>query len=412
MYLFFHSLYADIRALPRAVYILIAGQFLNKFGSYVYPFLTLYLNSIGYSASSVASVIAVMGVGNIFGPLVGGYLADAIGRKRTIAISLFGSAFATLGIYTSTGYYWGLLLFSFANGFLWFMYGPAASALMTDLVPSEKRLTAYAMFRLALNGGFAAGPAVGGILYITAPWLVFFGDALTTIMCGFLILAYLPHGLRTIQERAGSFKVFLRSWKEALIDLGNHALFKQYLLALMFMALGFCQVFSVLALSAKDSGLSAREYGLVMSWNGLLILLVELPISHWLKRFESKRVLTVGFALIGIGLGVFGIVDTFTGFIGAMTVFTIGEIIALPVGMAYSSDLAPVKYRGRYLGLRGIIWGVAGCLASGGLVIQNQIGPGVWVIAGVSGLLSAILISLPVSGSSKMPGNEEVVDPT
>lgn len=395
MYSFINSLFADIRALPRAVFILVIGQFLNRFGAYVYPFLALYLTALDYSAAKVSIIIAAMGAGNMLGPIAGGYLADAIGRKRTIVISLFGSALGTLGIYAAAAHYPALLVVCFANGFVSFMYGPAASALLTDLVPSERRLTAYAMIRLALNGGFAAGPAIGGLLYASGPWLIFVGDALTTSICGLLTLAYLPDGLRTIRGQATSAAVFFKSWKAALRDLSTHNLFKQYLMALFFMAFGFCQVFSVLALSTRDKGLSPSQYGLIMSLNGLLILIVELPITHWLKRFAPKRVLAVGFTLIGVGLVAFSAAQDFSGYVFAMLLFTIGEIIALPVGMAYSSELAPIEFRGRYLGLRGIIWGAAGCLASSGLVIYDHLGLTVWILAGVSSILAGLIICLP-----------------
>ncbi|MEM0967584.1 MAG: MFS transporter [Verrucomicrobiota bacterium] len=395
MYLFFHSLYKDIRAQPRVVYVILLGLFLTRFGTYVFPFLALYLSSLGYSAGHVAAVLAVMGFGNILGPLAGGYLADAIGRKRTMSIALFGSALATLGIYASADRYGLLLAVVFFNGFIGFLYGPASNALLTDLVPADQRVTTFALIRLAMNGGFAAGPAVGGLLYATAPVLMFIGDAFTTLLCATLISVYVPHGLRTIRGKAGSLKVFVQSWKAALSDLRTHHLYKQYLLAIFFMAFGFCQVFSVLAMSTKDTGLSASEYGLIMSVNGLLILLIELPMSHFLKRFAPRRVLAVGFGLIGFGLFGFGMAGSHLGFLLAMILFTLGEIVALPVGMAYSSGLAPEEFRGRYLGLRGITWGVAGALASTGLVIYSEIGIAVWFIAGASSLIGTLVVLLP-----------------
>ena len=78
-----------------------------------------------------------------------------------------------------------------------------------------------------------------------------------------------------------------------------------------------------------------------------------------------------------------------------MSLFTVGEIIALPVGMAYSSELAPKEYRGRYLGLRGITWGIAGALAGMGLIIYENLGLTVWLIAGASSRLGTIVVLLP-----------------
>lgn len=162
------------------------------------------------------------------------------------------------------------------------------------------------------------------------------------------------------------------------------------------MAFGFCQVFSVLAMSTKDAGLTPRQYGILMSFNGLLILLIELPVSHWLKRFAPKRVLAVG-----LGLFAFGLAQSYAGFFTAMMLFTLGEIVALPVSMAYSSALTPQEFRGRYLGLRGIIWGTAGALASTGLVIYDYIGLTVWFIAGASSLVGMMVVLLPARISRK-----------
>ncbi|MEM8867536.1 MAG: MFS transporter [Verrucomicrobiota bacterium] len=399
MYSFFSSLFSDIRALPRPVYILVAGQFLNRFGSFVFPFLTLYLLAADYSSLKIASIIGGMGFGNMLGPIAGGYCADAIGRKRTIVISLFGSALSMLAIYFVTESYLLLLLVGFAHGFLNFLFGPASNALLTDLVPSENRVTAYALVRLAMNGGFAAGPAIGGLLYVYAPWLIFVGDAFTTVLFGLLALLYLPHGLRTIEGRATSPRVFIASWKAALRDLTTHHLFKQYLLATVLMAIGFWQVFIALAVTTADQGLPASHYGLIMSLNGLLILLVEMPVTHWLKRFPEKPVLFAGFLLIGAGLCCFAMAESFVGFVLAMLLFTLGEIVALPVGMAYSSHLAPERFRGRYLGLRGVAWGFAGLIASGGVWFYGQLGIYWWIIAGLFAVAGGLVFALPIKST-------------
>jgi len=82
MRLFIISLLSDIRRLPRPVYILVFGQFLNRFGSFVYPFLTLFLQDKAYGLGQIGGVLAAISHGNFFGPMAGGYLADAGGRYR------------------------------------------------------------------------------------------------------------------------------------------------------------------------------------------------------------------------------------------------------------------------------------------------------------------------------------------
>ena len=89
---FLTNLISDIKGLDRSVHVLIIGQFINRFGSFVMPFLALYLSGIGIGMGNVALVLGVMSVGGMFGPIVSGYLSDAIGRRNTIVVALISGA--------------------------------------------------------------------------------------------------------------------------------------------------------------------------------------------------------------------------------------------------------------------------------------------------------------------------------
>src|ERR1700753_4260564 len=78
-----------LRALPRPAWILFIGTFLNKFGTFVVPFLTLYLTTRGYSVGQAGLAVAAYGVGTLSASLLGGYLTDQLGRRRTIVLSMF-----------------------------------------------------------------------------------------------------------------------------------------------------------------------------------------------------------------------------------------------------------------------------------------------------------------------------------
>src|SRR3954465_7536376 len=92
MFAFFQGLFAATKTLPRPVFVLIGGQFLNRFGTFVMPFLTLFLTGRGFRMGEVAAILAVMSTGSLFAPFVSGYLADAIGRRNTVVVSLTTSA--------------------------------------------------------------------------------------------------------------------------------------------------------------------------------------------------------------------------------------------------------------------------------------------------------------------------------
>jgi len=214
-------LITDIRSLPPAVHVLVGGQFINRFGSFVMPFLALYLSSQGVSMGRVALVLGAMSVGGLFGPIVSGYLADAIGRRNTIVVSLVSGAITMLALYFCQTMP-PLLAMAALHGFCAQLYGPAASALLTDLVTKEQRVIAFALMRLAINAGFAAGPAVAGLLFVRAPFLIFVGDAFTTLVFAVFAMLWLPHGLRTVEGRVTSGAVIWQSWREALGDMGRN----------------------------------------------------------------------------------------------------------------------------------------------------------------------------------------------
>lgn len=389
--LLFENLIAEIRSLPRPVWILVIGQFLNRFGAFVYPFLALYLNDIGFTLAQVAWVLGAISLGNFFGPIAGGYLADAIGRRNTIAVSLFGSGSLLIVLYHANSYGMVLLvgaLFGFAN----FIFGPPTNALLTDLVPEKQRVTAFLFFRLAINAGFAAGPAVAGLLYTHSAKYIFYGDAISTFAFGLLTLLFLPHGLRTIRGNVSSPRVALQSWIEAVRDMLGNVKYCQFVLAVLLMGISFFQVFYILSLHATEKGLTPAAYGMVMGFNGLLIVILEIPLVQYLRELASRKVLAFGYALIGIGCALFAVASSLTGFIVAMAIFTIGEIVALPIGMAYSSALAPEEYRGRYFGIRGMSWALAGVIASVGAWLYGELGPMSWAILGVFSLAAAVVI--------------------
>lgn len=391
MAIFFSNLFADIRSLPRPVYILVLGQFLNRFGAFVFPFLTLFLQEREYSLSSISGVLAAISLGNFFGPMAGGYLADAIGRRNTIILSLTCSAFSLLSLYFCDNY-WILVIMASFYGFANFIFGPPTSALITDLVPREKRVTAFAMLRLAINAGFAAGPMVAGLIFAYSPLLIFIGDAATTLCFAVLAFACLPHGLRTIEGRASSPKIILKSWIDAFVDVLGNRPYSQFLVACLLMGIAFSQVFGLLALTAADNGISPAVYGVLMGTNGALIILIEVPLTHWLGRFDARKVLAIGYAGIALGCAAFGYVSTISGFFLAMALFTMGEIIALPIGMAYSSNLALEKLRGRYFGFRGMCWALASLIGSAGIWLYGVMGAGWWYLSGAIGLVGAVAI--------------------
>lgn len=392
-YHFLRKLIKDLTTYERPVYILIVGQFLNKFGAFVFPFFALFLQSRAFSKAEIALVLAAISSGGLLAPLVAGYLSDSIGRRNTIVLSLISSAVTLVAMYFCKSLE-SLMIMSAIHGFSAFLFGPPANALMTDLLPPEKRVTAFALFRLALNAGFAAGPTVAGLLFERSPFLIFIGDASTTLAFAVLAFLWLPHGLRTIEGKASSLSVIYHSWKEAILDLIRFGPMIQFLVSTFLISICFQQVFNVLSVASTDNGLSPAQFGIVMAFNGIVIVIVELPLCQWLQRIHYPRVIYCGYLLLGLGTAAFFFAHSMAGYIVAMTLFTIGEIVAFPIAMAYMSRLTPEKFRGRYFGLKGMTWSLAGIAGSAGIWFYGKLGNAWWIYAGLVGLVASGLMTL------------------
>jgi MFS family permease len=380
------TLRVSLAALPREAYILFLGTFLNKFGTFVLPFLAIYMTRQGYTAWEAGLALGSYGAGHLLAAGLGGYLADRVGRRPTIILSMFSAAAAMLAL-SQARHLTELVVFAGLTGLAGELYRPAATALLADVVPPEHRITAFAAYRLAFNAGWAFGPATAGILVQHSYTWLFLGDAATSVLYGLVAWIALPSAHRP-ERKTGSGWVFLKTvradWR-----------FMQLLGAVLLVGLVFMQICSTLSLALADSGMSSRVYGLLISLNGLLVVLFELPITRMTRLYPPRSVIATGFLLIGLGFALNSVVHQTAGFVIVICLFTVGEMISMPVAGAYVADLAPPHWRGRYMGVFGFMWALA-------LVVGPPLGTWLfsynpawlWLACGVLGLLSSALMLL------------------
>jgi MFS family permease len=332
-------LWEDLRALPRPAWVLFGGTFINRFGSFVLAFLVFYLTSRGYSAAAAGLALSAYGIGSMAAALAGGQLADTIGRRNSIIVSMFSSATTMLALSQATGIRSIVLLTALA-GFTAELYRPASYALVADLTPNGRRITGFAMYRLAVNAGVAAGPAVAGFLAQRSFLWLFIGDALTSIIYGCAAYFALPRERRERRESVAAVG--------ALPRMASDPRLVRMLIATLALAFVIYQAYATFPLHLSRSGYTPIIYGSLMSLNGALIIAIELWVTTLTRRLPALIAIAIGILLNGIGFGAIG----FAGSVGmlALTVviWTFGETVFSPVGAAYIADIAPHELRGRY----------------------------------------------------------------
>ncbi|MBV9494037.1 MAG: MFS transporter [Acidobacteria bacterium] len=351
------------------------------------PFLVLYLTKNGFSEAQAGVAVGVYGLGHVAASTSGGHLADRIGRRNTIVTSMFGSCVAMLSL-SQAHRYPAILALTFLVGMFAEMYRPASMALIADLVPPERRIAAFGMYRWAVNLGFAAGPATAGFLANRSFEWVFFGDAMTSLVYGIIAFFLLPHGMRATpheEERGELFRSVMRDRR-----------FLRFLLASILVAAIDFQSLSTFPLHVAAQGLPTSTYGLLLSINGVMIVLFELALTSWTQHRRTEPVIALGFLLAGVGFGLTGLAHNVPALAATVVIWTLGEMVSSPVTGSFVARLAPTHLRGRYNGLWILMWsiGMVTGPALGTLMFQRN--PTLlWVICGAAGVIAAGLVWWP-----------------
>lgn len=389
------GLLRSLRALPRPVWWLFAGSFVNRFGSFVSVFLVLYLVDRGYSAPAAGAVAAAYGVGGLGAAMIGGYVADRLGRRNAIALSMFSSAVSALALSQVDGLV-ALWVLTATFGLTSDLYRPASAALLTDLVPSERRLVAFAGYRLAINVGFAVGPAVAGFLAERSFVWLFVGEAVTSIILGVVALVALPEGVRT-RRREEARGAGLRA-------VGQDRSFLVFLVAVVLSGFVYWQSGAAFPLHVRDSGLSTTVYGLLIGLNATIIVFLELPLIRFVRPLPAPRVIAVGVLITGAGFALTALAHSVLPLAATVVVWTVGEMAAAPTSSAYVAERAPLRLRGRYQGAYGMTFALSHILAPAvGTSLYAWSPDGLWLICGAVSVLSAALIVRLPGGAIRRP---------
>ncbi len=377
------TLLQNLRELPRPAWILFGGTFINRFGTFVMPFLAIYMTREGFTPTQAGLAVSCYGGGHIFASMIGGHLADRIGRRHTIALSMFGSAGAMLALSQARSLP-AILILSFVVGLVGEIYRPAAAALLGDLVQPHQRIAAFGMYRFAINLGFAVGPATAGFLADRSFFYVFAGDAVTSFLYGIVALIALPHGVRS----SGNDEKPAEGLRVAL----NDRPFVFFLMATLCMTWVEFQLHSTFPLHISRLGYSPATYGMLLSINGVMIVLFELIITAWTQRLPPQPLIALGYALTGIGFAMTGIADNIPFLAFTVVIWTIGEMTYAPVTGAFVTGLAPERYRGRYMGLWHSTWSIGMLLGPflGTLIYENN-PAALWITCLVLGCAGAAL---------------------
>lgn len=351
------SLYkTSFTGLSKEAWLLSFIMLVNRSGTMVLPFMTLYLTSkeMHRSLSEAGFVMALFGLGSIVGAYFGGKFSDKIGFYKVQLFTLFGGGlmFIVLGQIKS---YPLICVFTFVLSMVNEAFRPANSSSIAFYSTAENRTRSYSLNRLAINLGWAVGASIGGLVAAFDYELLFWVDGVTNILAAGLLFYFLRPNIQIKKEEV----------KEELVpEVMSAYKDKTYLWFLVLMTLFsscFIQLFTTIPKYFRDDMLLNEKYiGLIMAINGIIIVAIEMVLVYTLeKKNKNTRWIIIG--LVMCACSYFSLlIPGNAKFISLVMILfiTVGEIMAMPFMNVFWLQRANDKNRGQYAALYTISWGI------------------------------------------------------
>lgn len=378
--------------LSRSTWLLSAIMLINRSGTMVVPFMTLYLTSpaMGYSISQAGVVFGLFGAGAFMGAWLGGRLTDKIGFYPVQLITLIGGGvlFIVLGQMKT---YPLICLFTFLVSFINEAFRPANSTAIAFYSSEANRTRSYALNRLAINMGWAVGVAMGGWIADYNYELLFWVDGFTNISAAVIMFLF----LKPVNYKPSHLKKMDAPKARSAYQDKTYIYF---VLVTMLFAACFFQLFTNLPVFFRKSLHFSESYiGLIMAVNGVIIALIEMVLVYKLEnRGFNTRLIAAGVALVGISFLMLNIPGIGAGLALAMVlVVTFGEIFSMPFMNTYWISRTQPSNRGEYAGLYTMAWSAAQCLGPllGAMVADRAGFTVLWWIVGGLALITAFAFS-------------------
>lgn len=380
----------NFKGFTREVWILALITFINRAGTMVLPFLSKYLKeNLHFTYGQVGWIMVCFGFGSMLGSWMGGKLSDKIGFYKIMVFSLFTSGIFFFGMQYIRSF-WGLCFGIFTIMTVADMFRPAMFVSLGTYAKPENRTRALTLVRLAVNLGFTAGPAIGGLIIMNMGYKGLFWVDGSTCILSILIFIIL------VKERKNKLDSTIQQTENSPVSsVFKDKIFWIFLFICFISAVLFFQLFTTLPLYHHEKfGLTEFQSGLLLSLNGILIFFLEMPIVSIAQRkgIDKLKLILWGSLLMGISFYVL-MFNTWAGILIIGILFiTFGEMFIFPFSNSFALSRAPKGHEGRYMALFTMSFSLAHIASSKtGLSIIEHFGyQANWFVMGSLGITAVL----------------------
>ena len=389
MKILFKNYINTFKGLSEEIWWLALITLINRAGTMVIPFLSLYLkDDLHFTVSDVGWIMSAFGLGSVAGSWLGGQLTDKIGYYKVMVLSLLSTGFLFIALQflnTFTSICIGIFIVMLVAD----TFRPAMFVALNAYSKPENKIRSLTLIRLAINLGFSAGPAIGGLIITGLGYAgLFWVDGITCIVAVFVMMQVLHPKKAKVLD---AFK------NEHPVSAYSDYPFMIFLVAMALFGVVFLQYFSTITIYYKDvHTLSELQIGLILGLNGFLIFIFEMPLIKWLENTKYTKLGLMFFGAILTGLSL--LILNFTSWSGilviGMLLMTFGEMIAFPFSNAFAVDRAKKGNQGEYMALYSMSFSIAHIFGhNAGLQMTAALGfDKTWYIISIIALVCAIIL--------------------
>ena len=404
---FFDKIKKQMEVYPGQFWLIASGVFISSSGSsLIWPFQLIYISkTLTLPISAITTLLSISSIIGLVASLIGGAIADKFGRKIIMIVSQAAHGIAYI-MMSQAHTYIGFLIPMTIMGTAMPFYSIGSDSMMADIIPSNQRTEAYALLRMFNNAGIAIGPAIGGFIVTGSYSIAFFIAATCMILYSLMLTLFVRDTLdETSNQPVSRAKTNIMGGYERIFSDHN---FMAYVSIITIGMIGPLMMWILLSVYIN------KYYGIpeyLFSWlpitNALMCVFVQYPVTMQIKKLQPKNALSLGMFAYAIGVGSVAIMTGFWGFWMSMVIMSFGELILVPTGSKYVSDIAPQDLRGRYMSIYWLTWGISRSIAPiiGGYLHDSIAPQAIWWGGLVIGLISTaglLLLSSKTENLSAM----------
>lgn len=331
------------------VWVLLSGTVLARGSAFAtLPFLAIYLSrNLDLHPVLIGLTIGISPLAGVVGGFLGGHLSDRFGRKPVMIGSLLSMSLIYFGFMVAETPAWFIIL-NAMNGLSGSFFEPSGQALIADLTEKSKRMRAFSLRYTAINIGASVGPLLGAYLAVVSAKSAF----MVTGIMYFIYLLIFAGMMKKYNVgnpvSKGAANVTIAS---SLRIIGKDKALLYLVLGSIIINFGYSQIESNVPQYLESSlANGVFVYSVMLSINAVMVVILQMPLSHFAERFKTMQVMMAGAVFLSIGMLTFGFVSGWYTGILAILFVTIGEILIFPSSSYLVDQLATDELRGTYFG--------------------------------------------------------------